>query len=100
MATYIIILLIVLLLFSGIFVVKQQTAAIVERFGRFTSIRQSGLHFRIPIIDKIAGRISLRILQLDVIVETKTKDDVFVKLKVSVQYKVVVDKVYDAFYKA
>jgi regulator of protease activity HflC (stomatin/prohibitin superfamily) len=99
MTTYIIILLIVLLLFSGIFVVKQQTAAIVERFGRFTSIRQSGLHFRIPIIDKIAGRISLRILQLDVIVETKTKDDVFVKLKVSVQYKVVVDKVYDAFYK-
>ena len=99
MTTYIIILLIVLLLFSGVFVVKQQTAAIVERFGRFTSIRQSGLHFRIPIIDKIAGRISLRILQLDVIVETKTKDDVFVKLKVSVQYKVVVDKVYDAFYK-
>jgi regulator of protease activity HflC (stomatin/prohibitin superfamily) len=99
MTTYIIISLIVLLLFSGIFVVKQQTAAIVERFGRFTSIRQSGLHFRIPIIDKIAGRISLRILQLDVIVETKTKDDVFVKLKVSVQYKVVVDKVYDAFYK-
>lgn len=99
MTTYIILFLIVLLLFSGIFVVKQQTAAIVERFGRFTSIRQSGLHFRIPIIDKIAGRISLRILQLDVIVETKTKDDVFVKLKVSVQYKVVVDKVYDAFYK-
>ncbi|MFZ9075048.1 MAG: SPFH domain-containing protein [Flavobacteriaceae bacterium] len=99
MTTYIILFLIVLLLFSGIFVVKQQTAAIVERFGRFISIRQSGLHFRIPIIDKIAGRISLRILQLDVIVETKTKDDVFVKLKVSVQYKVVVDKVYDAFYK-
>ena len=65
----------------------------------FTSIRQSGLHYRIPLIDKIAGRLSLRILQLDVIVETKTKDDVFVKLKVSVQYKVVKEKVYDAFYK-
>jgi len=99
MITYIVLIFVVLLLLSGIFVVKQQTAAIVERFGRFTSIRQSGLHFRIPIIDKIAGRISLRILQLDVIVETKTKDDVFVKLKVSVQYKVVGDKVYDAFYK-
>ena len=99
LTTYAIILIIVLLVFSGIFVVKQQTSAIIERFGRFTSIRQSGLHFRIPIIDRIAGRISLRILQLDVIVETKTKDDVFVKLKVSVQYKVVREKVYDAFYK-
>ncbi len=99
LTTYAVILIIVLLIFSGIFVVKQQTSAIIERFGRFTSIRQSGLHFRIPIIDRIAGRISLRILQLDVIVETKTKDDVFVKLKVSVQYKVVREKVYDAFYK-
>ena len=99
LTTYTVILIIVLLVFSGIFVVKQQTSAIIERFGRFTSIRQSGLHFRIPIIDRIAGRISLRILQLDVIVETKTKDDVFVKLKVSVQYKVVREKVYDAFYK-
>ena len=99
LTTYAVILIIVILVFSGIFVVKQQTSAIIERFGRFTSIRQSGLHFRIPIIDRIAGRISLRILQLDVIVETKTKDDVFVKLKVSVQYKVVREKVYDAFYK-
>ena len=99
LTTYAVILIIVLLVFSAIFVVKQQTSAIIERFGRFTSIRQSGLHFRIPIIDRIAGRISLRILQLDVIVETKTKDDVFVKLKVSVQYKVVREKVYDAFYK-
>ncbi len=84
---------------SGIFVVKQQTALIVERFGRFLVIRQSGLHIKIPLIDRIAGRVSLRILQLDVIVETKTKDDVFVKLKVSVQYKILVEKVFDAFYK-
>ena len=84
---------------SGIFVVKQQTAAIVERFGRYLVIRQSGLHIKIPLIDRIAGRVSLRILQLDVIVETKTKDDVFVKLKVSVQYKILVEKVFDAFYK-
>ena len=80
-ATIIIIAVVLLFLFSGLFVVKQQTAAIVERFGRFLSIRQSGLHFKIPFIDRISGRISLRILQLDVIVETKTKDDVFVKLK-------------------
>ena len=97
--TYLSILFLLLFILSGVFVVKQQTAGIIERFGRFTSIRQSGLHYRIPLIDKIAGRLSLRILQLDVIVETKTKDDVFVKLKVSVQYKVVKEKVYDAFYK-
>ena len=84
---------------SGIFVVKQQTAAIVERFGKFLCIRQSGLHIKIPIVDRITGRVSLRILQLDVIVETKTKDDVFVKLKVSVQYKILVEKVFDAYYK-
>jgi regulator of protease activity HflC (stomatin/prohibitin superfamily) len=89
----------VVFVFSAVFIVKQQTAAIVERFGRFQSIRQSGLQLRIPIVDRIAGRLSLKIQQLDVIVETKTKDDVFVKLKVSVQYMVIKDKVYEAFYK-
>ena len=88
-----------LLLFFTFFIVKQQSAAIVERFGKFVSVRQSGLQLKIPIIDNIAGRLSLRIQQLDVVVETKTKDDVFVKLKVSVQFKVIKEKVYDAFYK-
>ena len=81
------------------FVVKQQTAAVIERFGKFTSIRHSGLQLKIPIIDRIAGKLSLKIQQLDVVVETKTKDDVFVKLKVSVQFQVIKTKVYDAFYK-
>src|SRR6056300_595330 len=99
MAPFVLIPILVLIALSGLFVVKQQTAAIVERFGKFLTIRQSGLHFKIPLVDKISGRLSLRILQLDVIVETKTKDDVFVKLKVSVQYKVVQEKVYDAVYK-
>ncbi|MDA9886079.1 SPFH domain-containing protein [Flavobacteriaceae bacterium] len=97
--SYIIIFIAVLLILSGLFIVKQQTSAIIERFGRFLAIRQSGLHIKIPLIDRVAGRMSLKILQLDVIVETKTKDDVFVKLKVSVQYKVLAEKVYDAFYK-
>ena len=97
--TYVIIFITLLLLISGIFVVKQQTSAVIERFGKFIAIRKPGLHFKIPIIDKIVGRVSLRILQLDVIVETKTKDDVFVKLKVSVQYKILPNNVYDAFYK-
>ncbi|GAA4273258.1 SPFH domain-containing protein [Aquimarina gracilis] len=88
-----------IVLISGIFTVKQQTAAVVERFGKFLSIRNSGLHFKIPVFDRIAGRINLRIQQLDVIVETKTKDDVFVRLKISVQFQVIKEKVYDAFYK-
>ncbi|HSP12062.1 MAG TPA: SPFH domain-containing protein [Salegentibacter sp.] len=87
------------ILFSGIFIVRQQSAAIVERFGRFQSIRNSGLHLKIPIIDNIAGRINLKVQQLDVLIETKTKDSVFVKLKISVQFQVVKLNIYDAFYK-
>jgi len=88
-----------LILISSFFTVKQQTAVIVERFGKFQSIRQSGLQLKIPLVDRISGRLSLKIQQLDVIIETKTLDDVFVRLKVSVQYKVIREKVYDAFYK-
>jgi regulator of protease activity HflC (stomatin/prohibitin superfamily) len=87
------------ILISSFFIVKQQTAAIIERFGRFQSIRQSGLQLKIPLVDRIAGKVSLKIQQLDVIIETKTRDDVFVRLKVSVQYMVIKLKVYDAFYK-
>ena len=87
------------LLFFTFFIVKQQSAAVVERFGKFVSVRQSGLQMKIPFIDTVSGRLSLKIQQLDVVIETKTKDDVFVRLKVSVQFKVIKDKVYDAFYK-
>ncbi|MFJ1429276.1 SPFH domain-containing protein [Capnocytophaga canimorsus] len=95
----IIIVVVLFVIFSLFFTVKQQTAVSVERFGKFQSIRHSGLQIKIPIIDKVAARISLKIQQLDVIVETKTLDDVFVKIKVSVQYVVIKDKVYDAIYR-
>jgi regulator of protease activity HflC (stomatin/prohibitin superfamily) len=85
--------------FSSFFTVKQQTSVIIERFGKFLSVRQSGLQLKIPLIDRIAGRVNLKIQQLDVIIETKTKDNVFVKLKVSVQFMVIKETVYDAFYK-
>jgi len=88
-----------LVLLSGIFTVKQQTSAVVERFGRFHSIKRSGLQFKIPFLDRVSGRLTLRIQQLDVLVETKTHDNVFVKLKVSVQYYVNPEKMYEAFYK-
>ncbi len=97
--TVIFIVFVILFIISSVFVVKQQTSAILERFGRYLSIRNSGLQFKIPLVDKVAGRINLKVQQLDVFVETKTKDDVFVGLKVSVQYQVVRDRVYDAFYK-
>ena len=90
--------LVLLLILGSVFVVKQQTSAIVERFGRFQSVRRAGLQFRIPLIDRIAGRLSLKIRQLDVLVETKTKDDVFVRMKISVQYQIKPAQVYDAFY--
>jgi regulator of protease activity HflC (stomatin/prohibitin superfamily) len=84
---------------GGFFIVRQQTAAIVERFGRFKRIAPAGLNLKIPFIDRIAGRLSLRIQQLDVRIETKTKDNVFVVCVVSVQYHVIPEKVVDAFYK-
>jgi regulator of protease activity HflC (stomatin/prohibitin superfamily) len=86
-------------LFMGLFTVKQTSAAIVQRLGKFHSIRHAGLNFKVPFIDSIAGRLSLKIQQLDVNVETKTKDDVFVRLKVSVQFRILRDGIYDAFYK-
>lgn len=84
---------------SSFFTVKQQTVVVVERFGKFQSLRNSGLQLKIPVVDRIAGRVNLRIQQLDVIIETKTKDNVFVKMKVSVQFKVLQEKAYEAFYK-
>lgn len=87
------------LFFLTFFIVKQKTAAIIERFGKFQYFRNSGIHFKIPVIDRIAGKINLKVQQLDVNVETKTKDNVFVRLKVSVQFRVMTDSVYDAFYK-
>ena len=88
-----------IILFSSFFTVKQQSAVVIERFGKFMSIRNSGLQIKLPLVDRIAGRVNLRIQQLDVMIETKTKDNVFIKMKVSVQFKVIQEHVYEAFYK-
>lgn len=98
-ATIIAIIIGILVILDGVFIVRQQTSAIVERFGRFTRIAPAGLNFKIPFIDRISGRLSLRIQQLDVKIETKTKDNVFVNVMVSVQYYVLPGKVVEAFYK-
>ncbi|MHA2280054.1 MAG: SPFH domain-containing protein [Promethearchaeota archaeon] len=90
---------ILILLLMSLFTVKQQTIAVLERFGKFIRLASPGLHVKIPLIDKIVSRTSLRIFQLDVDVETKTKDNVFVNTKVSVQYVVLDNKVREAYYK-
>lgn len=97
--TYIIAGILFIILLLSFFIVKQQTAVVIERLGKFQSVRFAGLQMKIPVLDRVAARVSLKITQLDVVVETKTKDDVFVKLKVSVQYMVIKEKVFDAVYK-
>ena len=87
------------LLLRMVFIVRHQTSAVIERFGRFNRVSSSGLRWKIPLIERVAGRLSLRIQQLDVKVETKTKDNVFVNVVVSVQHMVIPQKVFDAFYK-
>ena len=92
------ILAIALLIFS-VNLVETQSVNIVERFGKFIRIQKAGLNFKIPFIEMVAGRVSLRIQQLDIVAETKTKDNVFVHMKVSVQFLVEEAKARDAFYK-
>ncbi len=72
--------------FSGLFTVEQQTRAVVERFGKFNAIAQPGLNFKVPIFDRVAGRITHRVRELEIGVESKSKDDVFVDLKIAVQF--------------
>lgn len=84
---------------GAVFTVKQQTAVVVQRLGKFHTVRHAGLNFKIPIIDLVAGSMTLKVQQHNVPVETITKDKVSVGLKISVQYMVIRDRVYDAFYK-
>lgn len=88
-----------ILFFSSFYTVGQQTVAIVERFGKFSRIARPGLNFKIPLIERVAGKMTLRVQQLNVKAETKTLDNVFVHIMVSVQYFVLQEKVYDAFYR-
>ena len=85
---------------SSIYVVRQQSVAIIERFGRYQKTSSSGMNFRLPFgIDKIAARVQLRLLQSEIVVETKTQDNVFVTMNVATQYRVNENNVTDAYYK-
>jgi regulator of protease activity HflC (stomatin/prohibitin superfamily) len=87
------------ILSAAFFTVEQRTIVIVQRLGKFLREAGPGLHVKIPVIDRLVGRINLRVQQLDVKIETKTEDNVFVHMVVAVQYYVLPEKVYDAFYK-
>lgn len=91
--------LIIGVLATGLFIVKQQEVALIERLGKYHGVAHAGLNFKLPFIDWIAGKVSLRIQQLDVKVETKTKDNVLVQIQVSVQFRIKDHGMYDAFYK-
>ena len=86
-------------LLTTFFTVEQRTIAIVQRLGKFVREAGPGLNTKIPILDRVVGRINLRVQQLDVKIETKTEDNVFVQMVVAVQFYVLPEKVYDAFYK-
>ena len=87
------------LLFDSVFIVKSQTAGLIERLGRYHATAHEGLNFKLPFIDRIVVRRNLKIVQQDIEVETKTKDNVFVRTKVSVQYQIIRDKVHDSYYR-
>ncbi|MGD0514409.1 MAG: SPFH domain-containing protein [Terriglobales bacterium] len=84
---------------SGFYQVRTAEAVVIQRMGKFLRVANAGINFKLPWLDQIAGRIDLRVQQLALDVETKTKDNVFVKIPVSVQYHVIPEKVYEAFYK-
>ena len=97
----ILVILIIIALATSLYTVEQQTIAVIERFGKFKGLADPGLHARAPFgIDRVSNRESMRVRQLDLDVETKTKDDVFVIIKLAIQYNIPDrSKVFDAHYK-
>ena len=92
--------LLVLMTVSGsFFTVQTAHAGVIQRLGKFARVAAPGLNFKLPYIESLVARISLQVQQLDVKVETKTKDNVFVQIPIAVQYRVDPERIYDAFYK-
>lgn len=102
-AVMVVLSIIALIAFFGLFMmfytVEQQNVSLIERFGRFVRLAKPGLNFKIPYIERVAGRVNLRVQQLDVRAETKTKDNVFVNVVIAIQYHVMKGREYDAYYK-
>ena len=94
---FIVVILIVFLL--SFFTVQTAQVAVITRFGKFLRVAQPGLNWKWPFIDRVAGRVSLRVNQITLTMETKTKDNVFVTIPISVQNRVRPEKAFDAYYK-
>lgn len=88
-----------LIVLNSFLLVEQQSVGLIERLGKFVRVAPAGLNLKTPFVERVAGRVSLRVRQLDIPVEAKTKDNVFAKLMVSVQYRALEDRIYEAFYK-
>ena len=97
--TSIVVLFLLTIIFGSFFTVETAQVAIITRFGKFVRIASPGLNWKIPYIEKVEGRMSLRVNQITLTMETKTRDNVFVSIPISVQTRVRPEKVYDAYYK-
>jgi len=98
MITYIALIIAIFVIYLAFFTVEQQSAYIIERFGKFARIANPGLNIKIPFIERIGGKVSLRLMQLDIEVETKTLDNVFIHITTSVQFRIIANKIYQAYY--
>jgi regulator of protease activity HflC (stomatin/prohibitin superfamily) len=87
------------MILGSFFTVRTAEVAIITRFGKFLRVAEPGLNWKRPFFDSVAGTVSLRVNQITLTMETKTKDNVFVTIPISVQNRVRPEKVYDAYYK-
>jgi regulator of protease activity HflC (stomatin/prohibitin superfamily) len=87
------------LVLGSFFTVRTAEVAVITRFGKFLRVAEAGLNWKRPFFDTVAGMVSLRVNQITLTMETKTKDNVFVTIPISVQNRVRPEKVYDAYYK-
>ena len=88
-----------ILVLGSFFTVTTAEVAVLTRFGKFLRVADPGLNWKRPFFDAVAGKVSLRVVQISLTMETKTKDNVFVTIPISVQHRVRPEKVYDAFYR-
>src|SRR5580698_7623101 len=92
-------LIVLYLILASFFTVRTAEVAVITRFSKFLRVAEPGLNWKVPAFDSVAGVVSLRVNQITLTMETKTRDNVFVTIPISVQNRVRPEKVYDAFYK-
>jgi regulator of protease activity HflC (stomatin/prohibitin superfamily) len=93
------VLIVLYVIFGSFFTVSTAQVAVITRFGKFLRVAEPGLNWKSPLFDSVAGVVSLRVNQITLTMETKTKDNVFVTIPISVQNRVRPENVYDAYYK-